>query len=291
MHAIVSLGVPLLAVTGGVSAWGSVGHQAVAFIAQNFVSDETRAWAQGILKNDSDSYLVDVAIWADSYKSTDEGSFSSPFHYIDANDKPPESCGVQYARDCGEEGCVVSAIANYTQRVQDSRLSDENTEKALKFLVHFIGDVVQPLHDEALERGGNGIDVMFDGKETNLHSLWDTGMIEKLIGGGDLSDAEQWAQDLVEEIKTGDYKDDAADWIAGADIEDAKGTALSWAVDGNKFICSTVLVGGQDAVEEGDLAGDYYKSAIPVFTEQVAKGGYRLAAWLNLLATGETGPL
>lgn len=68
---------------------------------------------------------------------------------------------MDYTRDCTAAGCSISAIANYTQRVTDGRLSATNTNQALMFLVHFLGDITQPLHDEALDVGGNTITVTF----------------------------------------------------------------------------------------------------------------------------------
>jgi hypothetical protein len=93
-----------------------MGHETVAYIAQNFVSPRTAAFCKEILgsaSNSSSSYLASVAPWADSYRYTEGGEFSSVFHYIDANDDPPVSCGVEFERDCPSEGCIVSAIQNY----------------------------------------------------------------------------------------------------------------------------------------------------------------------------------
>jgi hypothetical protein len=103
----------LLPLASVVSAWGTLGHDTVALIAQNFISAETKKFAQGLLNDTSTTYLANVATWADSYRSTAAGKFSAPFHYIDAEDDPPHSCGVDLQRDCGSAGCVVSAIANY----------------------------------------------------------------------------------------------------------------------------------------------------------------------------------
>lgn len=96
-----------------ISAWGTLGHDTVALIAQNFVAANTKTYAETILNDTSATYLANVATWADSYRSTAAGKFSAPFHYIDAEDDPPHECGVDFQRDCGSEGCVVSAIANY----------------------------------------------------------------------------------------------------------------------------------------------------------------------------------
>ena len=172
--------------------------------------------------------------------------------------------------------------------MQDSSLSSEQTMQALEFIVHFLGDITQPLHDEALEVGGNDIDVTFNGTSTNLHHIWDTGMLEKLVGGGTISDAQTWATTLTNEIQSGNYSSQKFSWTSGISLSDVKTGAMTWATDANKFVCNPVLAGGDSAVENGDLGGDYYKAAVPIFSEQFAKGGYRLAAWLELLATGST---
>ncbi len=96
-------------------AWGAVGHETVAYIASSFVSSETKTYCQKILSDTSADYLASVATWADSYRYTKAGEFSEPFHFIDANDKPPSSCSVNYDRDCGSDGCSISAIQNYVR--------------------------------------------------------------------------------------------------------------------------------------------------------------------------------
>ncbi len=161
------------------AAWGDLGHETIAYIAQNFVNNQTQTWAQSILADTSSSYLANVATWADLYRYTFEGRWSAPFHFIDAEDDPPATCNVDFDRDCGDEGCSVSAIANYTARVQQTGTLDaEQINYALRFLVHFVGDITQPLHDEAFEVGGNDVDVTFDGENTELHAVWDTSIPE-----------------------------------------------------------------------------------------------------------------
>lgn len=153
----------------------------------------------------------------------------------------------------------------------------------------FVGDVHQPLHDENLDVGGNDIDVTYAGTSTNLHHIWDTNMPEQLVGGYTLSDAKTWATSLTTGIKTGTYKSDAASWLTGIDLSDPVTSAMTWATDANAYVCTTVIPSGVSAVENVDLSGAYYNNAIPVIELQIAKAGYRLAAWLNLIATGSTG--
>jgi hypothetical protein len=110
---LLSLAPAFLAVLPSVHAWGGLGHETVAFVASNFVRSDTEAFFKKLLGDDSENYLAGVATWADSFRYSHEGKFSAPLHFIDAEDDPPHSCGVKYDRDCGESGCVVSAIQNY----------------------------------------------------------------------------------------------------------------------------------------------------------------------------------
>jgi len=123
MKAAVLTPLAILSTLPSTLGWGTLGHTTVAFVASNFVQAETRDFFQDILHNTSDSYLAGIATWADSFRYTAAGRFSGPFHFIDADDSPPASCGVKYARDCGEQGCVVGAIQNYVSLVMVGRMA------------------------------------------------------------------------------------------------------------------------------------------------------------------------
>jgi len=276
----------LLSSAAHIHAWGTLGHETVAFIAQNFVAADTKVFFSSILKDEGTEYLAKVATWADSFRYTKAGRFSEPFHFIDAEDNPPDSCGVKYSRDCGTSGCVVGAINNYTSQLLDSSLPAGTINMAAKFIVHFVGDIHQPLHDEGLDRGGNSIQVLFSGVATNLHHIWDTNMPEKLVGGYTLADAQRWANTLTTEITSGAFADHAASWLEGVDITDPVTTSLVWASETNAFVCTTVLPSGKDGVENQELSGAYYEAAVPVIQLQIARAGYRLAKWLDLIAVG-----
>ena len=73
------------------------------------------------------------------------------------------------------------------------------------------------------------------------------------------------------------------------ELSDPQSSAMVWASDSNAYVCTTVMPNGVSAVENVDLDGAYYTSTLPVVKEQFAKAGYRLAGWLNLIATGEIG--
>lgn len=112
----------------GAVAWGAYGHETVAYIATNFVSTSTASYFQSLLGDTSANYLASVAAYADSYRATTAGKFSAPFHFVDARDSPPSSCGVDFDRDCGADGCVISAIANYVCLSVTDLIGEEDIE-------------------------------------------------------------------------------------------------------------------------------------------------------------------
>ncbi|KAK3336844.1 phospholipase C/P1 nuclease domain-containing protein [Cercophora scortea] len=269
-------------------AWGGFGHITVAYVASNFMSNETAHYFQGLFRNDTQDYLAGVATWADSIRYTQWGRFTAPFHYIDAHDDPPSSCEVDYERDCKKEGCIVSAIQNYTSRLLSPASSEQDRAIAAKFIVHFIGDIHQPLHDEDVAKGGNGIIVTFDHVRLNLHHVWDSSIAEKAVGGvrrQPYAEARRWADELTAKINDGKFNVSTASWLEGVDLADPVSSAMVWAREGNAFVCTTVMPQGPAAITGQELGADYFEKAVPVVEIQIAKAGYRLAAWLDLIAS------
>ncbi|KAI0835394.1 S1/P1 nuclease [Hypoxylon sp. FL0890] len=276
----------------GAAAWGSLGHITVAYLASNFVKDNTAAYFQDILHNNTEHYLAGVATWADSIRYTKWGRFSKNFHFIDAKDTPPTYCGVDFERDCKEEGCVVSSIQNYTSQLLDTELWSWRRNQAAKFVIHFVGDIHQPLHVENVAQGGNGIHVKWESSEFNLHHVWDTSIAEKMLGGIHRKPYDagfEWAANLTDQIKSGKYESESKLWAEGMSLDDPIGTAMRWANESNAFVCTHVFPEGPEAIVGQELAGDYYEKAAPVIELQVAKAGYRLAAWLDLIADKVSG--
>lgn len=134
--------------------------------------------------------------------------------------------------------------------------------------------------------GGNDIAVTFNGATSNLHHIWDTEMPEKRAGGSTIAVAQTYATTLTKAIQSGAYASVASSWIKGIDVSDPVTTTMVWVTEANAHVCDTVLAKGLSYVEGTDLSGAYYTTALPVFEEQIAKAGYRLGAWLNLIATG-----
>ncbi|CAF9917906.1 MAG: hypothetical protein HETSPECPRED_003621 [Heterodermia speciosa] len=262
------------------SAWGILGHATVAQIASNYLTAQAKTYVAGLLG--PGVTMPSISSYADDYRYTTAGKFSAPYHFIDAEDNPPSACSVDLNRDCGAGGCVVSAIANYTQRVNDGRRTLANRKQALEFLIHFIGDITQPLHDEAEALGGNQIAVTWQGNPTNLHATWDTQMVEQDAGGGNTTAVLMaFAAKLEAAIDTGAYASQKASWVQCSNVATASTCALQWAQDANAYNCQYVLKANETGQE---LSGSYYTGAKPIIEIQIAKAGYRLAAWINALA-------
>lgn len=217
------------------------GHITIAYVASNFVQPQTAHYFQTLLRNDTSDYLANVATWADSIRYTKWGHYTGVYHFIDAKDSPPTSCTVDLDRDCKAEGCVVTAIQNYTSQILDPDMPAWLRAQAAKFVVHFVGDIHQPLHDEDVARGGNGIHVLWNGNELNLHHVWDSSIAERWVGGvrrKPYNEARKWATELTGKITDGEFKAESTKWLDGVDFEDPIGTALGWAREGNAYVCS-----------------------------------------------------
>lgn len=161
--------------------------------------------------------------------------------------------------------------------------------------MHFVGDIHQPLHTENAYRGGNGIPTCFHKScaGVELHGVWDTLLIHKLLGipnhvqhdVGKVA-AVAWSTLLFEA-----NKDKAGEQCV--DVLDPLGCIMGWASESNGYVCSHVFnVGGLTDIEviknwfyARDLAEEYYENTIPVLSHLVGIGGIRLGVYLNALVT------
>jgi hypothetical protein len=159
--------------------WGDEGHKIVTDIARLHLTEEARALIATLLSEDEAENLTEASTWADDVRrSTHRHTY--PYHFV--NIASGEN-GLDMARDCGdpEKRCVVWAIEHYGKIFQDRERPVLERREALKFLVHFIGDIHQPLHCGRLEdRGGNSIEVtvLEDTAKIRLHGFWDYGILE-----------------------------------------------------------------------------------------------------------------
>mmetsp|Transcript_5217 Transcript_5217/g.9047 ORF Transcript_5217/g.9047 Transcript_5217/m.9047 type:complete len:390 (+) Transcript_5217:163-1332(+) len=146
------------------AAWGCDGHKITAAIADKLLSASARRQVGEILVDQPSSSLSDTACWADEVKERAAYRWSETLHFVDT---PDGMCNYSYERDCKEGRCAVGAIHNYTHRLLETE-GDQRVE-ALKFLVHYVGDIHQPLHVAfTSDRGGNLQIIAWDSKNESL---------------------------------------------------------------------------------------------------------------------------
>jgi hypothetical protein len=185
-------------------------------------------------------------------------------------------------------------VATQTSQVLTADPGSISQTEALMYLIHFIGDIHQPLHTEALDRGGNSIHVCFDNRcgRENLHGIWDTDIPHKINGikhaekhNAEKEAAARWA-DRLSQGSSARSVEVAEECV---DLSDPAKCALEWASETNAFVCSYVLANGVEWLESNDLGGEYYEGAVPVVEDRISKAGIRLAGWLNALAAAAGG--
>lgn len=168
------------------------------------------------------------------------------------------------------------------QRVPINEQSDY-----LNFIVHFIGDLSQPLHACGRDQGGNNAKLHFDHSLTNLHSVWDTGILRKRMVELGLLTEEKFASYLLSKIKNGQFI--TKKWISIHPIMSVNHNmnslaVIDWATDSDALNCEKVW-GPYDSDPSQDFGAKYYDNVKDTIDLQLAKGGFRLADWLNKLFT------
>lgn len=176
--------------------WGNAGHQIVARLAQEQLSDDVEQEVRAIL---GQQWMSSVATFPDQFRTTRGGGVTGEWHFTDID---KEHADYDAARDCALDDCVTMRIERMKELLADKTQKQATRSDALTFLIHFAGDLHQPFHcatgklpDGSSDRGGNGVPVSFDGNNSNLHSTWDSG----IIGRRQLSNAD-YVQHLKDEV-------------------------------------------------------------------------------------------
>jgi hypothetical protein len=256
-----------------VGAWGVQGHRLVALIAAARLTPVATRNVDWLLGPET---LADVASWADSYNDDVYQTFY--WHFINI---PREATSYDRNRDCPRQpgvaagaradvwrDCVVDRILYNKARLADITLDRADRAIALKFLVHFVGDIHQPFHALGVGHGGNDIPVIVFGSDTcgtrpcNLHGVWDSSLI------------------LHRNLDDRHYLSALQDLIAKNDWERRPpGTAAEWAMQSHALAKAALLP------EHGHVDESYYRSQIGIVEQRLAQGGVRLAAMLNEILT------
>ncbi len=183
-------------------AWGYVGHKLVAAVAWQYMTPAAREHVQALLAQDTDTLtppdFVNRATWADAYRNNHKET--SAWHYIDipysaadslehAAAAEPALCphpalpGQSAAIGAPENDCIVDKIWQFEAELRDPATPVAEQVLALKFLMHFVGDVHQPLHAiDDDDKGGNCVWISTGDKPQRLHAYWDTGAVLALLG-------------------------------------------------------------------------------------------------------------
>ncbi|NOX57258.1 MAG: S1/P1 nuclease [Planctomycetes bacterium] len=272
---MVAVALVLLAMPRVSVGWGAAGHRIVGRIASERLSPEARKEVDRLLKLDTEySSLEDCCIWADAIRRDSKWRWAARLHYLNI---PKKTDTYKASRDCKPKtdcpantpcpprNCVVSGITYYLEVLGDREASDHDRLIALKFVGHFVGDIHQPLHaGYARDRGGNDVRVEFFRNNTNLHRVWDSGMIRRMGRWSDL------ATELSAQTKAPDAKKKVAKWANDLD-------AVSWAEESHAL--TEKLYEG--IPKSGIISDAYLSQQTPLLKTQLQKAGVRLAGVLN----------
>ncbi|KAK0839737.1 hypothetical protein LTS02_017406 [Friedmanniomyces endolithicus] len=251
---IAVLGIYLASILVPAWCWGNVGHRTIAYLAAKYLDEAELALMQAATDYDD---LSDAAVWADEVAHSPTYDYSRSWHYINVQDEPPEHCGINLTRDHqAQSGDIIAAFVNHTTVVRSSSSRVAEKREAMRFLLHWIGDIHQPLHAEGLARGGIDLPVVFAGMPTNLHFVWDVAIIDKYRGEGDEREVSlTWAN----EIYARDRDPHLITHRECSEIPRPMHCILAWAKQSNKAVCEFVF---KENITSHDLSLDYYKENI-----------------------------
>ena len=273
---VVALPVPAL-------AWGFEGHQIIANIARTRLTPAVRAKVDALLATDTDPLTVHdmaaEATWADAYRGAGHRE-TALWHFVDQEIDRPDLASACFGRP-GLNGaaasagpandCVVDKIDEFAAELADPATPPAERLMALKFVLHFVGDVHQPLHaSDHQDRGGNCVRIALGGPRTsNLHAFWDTGVLEPL--GSDPAAAAALLASRITPAQAAAWSGGtAADW-AQESLGEAKAVA---------YTLNTPAGCSQDVAPISPPAA-YVASAQAAADLQLEKAGVRLAWLLN----------
>ena len=237
-------------------SWGRTGHKTVGLIAQNHLTDNAKLAMYDLI---GDTSLADISNYADEIRSHSKYKYTGPWHYINL---PTGLDSIAFDKAVREE--TQDNVYNVLKKLEidliDPSKSKADRIFALKLIVHFVGDLHQPMHvSRAEDLGGNKINVTFNGKEGNLHGLWDSGLIE--------------------------YRNLTFEQLANKYDNATPGQIKRWQnQDMSKWLYESYKISSQlykEAEANSNFGEDYYKSHIHIVAERLVKAGIRLAGVLN----------
>ncbi|MCH5240129.1 MAG: S1/P1 nuclease [Muribaculaceae bacterium] len=261
LRTFITIGIGMYALTA--LGWGQKGHDVTVYIAENHLTPTTYATITELLDGKS---MVYWANWLDNASHTPEYAYSKTWHYKNIDD------GYDYEEaPLHPNGDIVRAIYQQVNILQNPTSSKSDKQLALKILEHLMGDLHQPMHmGHASDLGGNRWTVNYFGRDSNLHSVWDSSLPES---------AHKWTYtEWNNQINRADP--------AEAALIIANGTPEKWGEETFE-ICKSVYTLTPEGTK---ISYDYVANWTPVIENQFLKGGLRLADILNSIFDPEYHP-
>ncbi len=233
-------------------AWGPTGHRATARVAERHLTPQAAKAVAELLAPESLTY---AGTWGDEIRSEPEWARADPWHWVTVPDGQTYEAAAK-----NPAGDVLEAIARFQKTLADKTAPRAERAQAVKWLAHLLGDLHQPLHvGRGDDRGGNETVVLWFGEPSNLHSVWDS----KLIEQSELSFTE--LAELVDRATP----EQAREWQRGGPRE--------WAAESQQLRDQVYSIGDRR------LSFKYVHDQWPVVQRRILQGGLRLAAELNRL--------
>ena len=241
---------------------GRSGHRIIGKLAERKLNPKARAAVAALLE--PGETMADASNWADEHLRDVPGS--GPWHYVDVPLDEPKY-DPKFSGNVPEKGCIVTKINEFKKTLKDPAKPLEERRLALRFLIHLIEDLHMPLHvGDNHDKGGNKTQVRFFDEGTNMHRLWDGGMIQRV---GDTEDF--WVADLGE-LDTPNKRAEAM-----------KGTVEDWATESLLLARAAYQVPETGKrLKAGQKLGDAYLNIhLPVVRKRLYQASIRLALVLN----------
>jgi len=268
----------MIAVPDRVWAWGKDGHEVVGKIADKFLSPEAKKAIDEILKDDQFQTIGDTRLtsWADFIRGSAVLKRKYPnndkFHYLDI-DVECDLATYDLEKAAAEGENALKALRRFRKTLIDREAPLQDRREALFFICHIVGDLHQPLHcsERTADKGGNLVQTLVPGQpgKVNLHKVWDTVMVLRDIGQLTVPDyTTKLLEEMTPESKTADQKGKIEDWM----------------LDSHRVCRESVYKGVAKAAQTGEphqYKEEDLKAGATVARRQLAKGGLRLAAYLN----------
>ena len=243
---------------GDAHGWGPQGHRVIGYVAELNLTSETK---KIIVEEFNINNLADVANWAD--KIREKRKQEKPWHYT--NVKEGEWV-YETARDCLSGNCVTEKIKEFSAILEDIENPFVKRKDALKYLVHFVGDVHQPLHlGNRKDRGGGKIRLSYMGRNVNLHHLWDGGLID-------------WKKESLLEY---------AKHLNARMVDSEKFEWLSFNINRWANESRSLALKHAYPLESRKLSKKYILKSREILDQRMVQAGVRLAGLLNKLFTSK----